>query len=209
MNEWATYGVEAWWKRGWLEYDLKLSELMAPIIGAKPHEITMSSGLSENIHKLVSTFYKPQAKRNKIIVLKDEFPSDIYAISSQIQLKGLDPKECMIQAECNHHDSEIATEDLISQIEKYKEEVSIVWFSLVNYLTSNKFQLEKIVAACKKYDIKCLVELAHAAGSIPLSMHDMDVDGAVWCTYKYLNSGPGCMGGLMIHEKHSQVLPGM
>lgn len=96
MDEWAQNGVESWFKHGWLEADLKLSALMAPLLGSKPEEITFTSGLTENIHKLVSTFYKPQGRRNKIITIENEFPSDLYAIGSQINLKGLNEKECML-----------------------------------------------------------------------------------------------------------------
>ncbi|CDW90992.1 kynureninase [Stylonychia lemnae] len=208
MDQWAQHGVESWFK-WWLDAELKLSKLMAPIIGALPEEITFSSGLTENIHKLVATFYHPQGKRNKIITLQNEFSSDLYAIQSQINLKGLDDKECMISVAVNQFDSNQATQQLIEAIEKHKDELCLVWFSQVNYLTSTRIDVEQVTKICHKYDIKCLVDLAHAAGSIPLDLHKWNVDGAVMCSYKYLNSGPGCMGGLFVHKNHSNVIPGL
>ncbi len=115
----------------------------------------------------------------------------------------------MIPVDVDQYDAEMATYQLVDTIEKYKEEISIVWFSMVNYLTSTKYDVEKVAKACHKYGIKCCVDLAHAAGSVPLNLHDWNVDGAAWCTYKYLNAGPGCMGGLFIHKNHLNLMPGL
>eukprot|EP00347_Sterkiella_histriomuscorum_P012227 403369408 len=209
MDEWAQHGVDSWFKHGWLEADLNLSNMMSPLLGTKPQEITFTSGLTENIHKLVSTFYKPQGKRNKIITIQNEFSSDIYAIQSQIELKGLNHKECMISVAVDQLYSEKATNDLIEAIVKNKDSTSIVWFSMVNYLTSVKFDVEKIAKVCHQYGIHCLIDLAHAAGCLPLDLHKWQIDGAVWCSYKYLNSGPGCLGGIYMHKNHEKLFPGM
>ena len=144
LDQWAQNGVEAWFKQGWLEWDLKLSKMMAPLLGALPEEITFTSGLSENIHKVISTFYKPNARRNKIIVIHHEFSSDIYAVQSQINLKGLSEEECMITVHCDPFNSHKATEEMIEAIEKNKDQVQMVWFSMVNYLTSAKFDIQRI-----------------------------------------------------------------
>lgn len=183
--------------------------MMAPLIGALPEEITHTSGLTENIHKVVSTLYKPKGKKNKIVTIQKEFASDLYAIQSQIELKGLSYQECQIAVPVDQLDSEKATQQIIDTIEKNRDEIALVWFSMVNYLTSTKFNVPEIVKVCHKYDIKCCVDLAHAAGSIPVSLHDWNVDGAVWCSYKYINSGPGCLGGLFMHKNNSHILPGL
>jgi len=159
--------------------------------------------LTSNLHLLLSSFYKPEGKRRKFLFEGKAFPSDYYAFSSTVEKYGYDKKEGLVQAWPREGEFVIRTEDILEIIENQGDEIAVVFFAGVNYFNGQVFEMQKITEAAHKKG--CLVgwDLAHAAGNIPLALHDWDVDFAVWCTYKYLNSGPGGIGGLYVHEKHS------
>jgi len=204
LNDWANLGVEGHFigKNPWLHYHKKFSESLAKLTGAKPKEVVAMNTLTTNLHLMLTTFYRPTSKRFKIITEAGSFSSDIYALSSQVKLHGFNPKQTIIELKPRKGEFILRTEDILKQIEKNKSSVALVMMGGVNYYTGQAFEMEVITKAAHKVGAKAGFDLAHAIGNIPLALHKWGVDFAVWCTYKYLNSGPGGVGGCFVHEKH-------
>ncbi len=204
LDDWSALGVEAFFhaKEPWMDYHEKLVQPLSKIIGALPSEVVVMNQLTVNLHLMLVSFYHPDAKRYKIICEAKSFPSDQYAFETHIRNKGFDPSTAMIEVVPRNGEHTLRTEDIISTIEKHGDEASLVLFGGINYYTGQFFDLEKITKAGKSAGAKVGFDLAHAAGNVELHLHDWDVDFACWCTYKYLNSGPGAIGGAFIHEKH-------
>ncbi len=206
LEDWAKMGVEGHFhgKNPWLHYHKNFSKSLAKLTGAKNAEVIAMNTLTTNLHLMLTTFYRPTAKRFKIITEAGSFPSDIYALSSQVKLHGLNPKNTIIELKPRKGEFTLQTEDIVKQIDRHKSDLALVMMGGVNYYTGQAFDMETIAKATKKVGAKVGFDLAHAIGNIPLSLHKWNVDFAVWCTYKYLNSGPGAVGGAFIHEKHAK-----
>lgn len=203
LENWANYGVEAHFyaQIPWVEYHDIFIEPLAKIIGCLPQEVVVMNHLTVNLHLLLTTFYRPTKEHYTIICEAKAFPSDQYALESHARLHGLDPDKVIIEVAPREGEYNVRTEDILSTIDKHKNELALVLFGGINYYTGKVFDMKSITEAAHKAGAYCGFDLAHAAGNIELHMHDWDVDFACWCSYKYLNSGPGNIAGAYIHER--------
>ena len=204
LEDWATFGVEGHFhaKNPWMPYHEFLTESYAKIVGAKPTEVVAMNTLTVNLHLMMVSFYKPTENRHKVIIEGDAFPSDIYAVESQIKHHGLSPATSLIKLRPRDGESAIRTEDIQTIIEREGDEISLIMLGGVNYYTGQVFDFENITKLGHAKGINVGFDLAHAAGNIKLELHKWGVDFAVWCSYKYLNSGPGSVAAAFVHEKH-------
>ena len=204
LEDWATFGVEGHFhaKNPWMPYHEFLTESYAKIVGAKPAEVVAMNTLTVNLHLMMVSFYRPTEGRHKIIIEGDAFPSDIYAVESQIKHHGLSPETSLIKLRPRDGESAIRTEDISAIIEREGDEIALIMLGGVNYYTGQVFDFEKITKIAHNKGVNVGFDLAHAAGNIKLELHKWGVDFAVWCSYKYLNSGPGSVAGAFVHEKH-------
>jgi kynureninase len=210
LEDWATFGVEGHFhaKNPWMPYHELLCDSNAKIVGAKSSEVVVMNTLTVNLHLMMVSFYRPTKRRHKIIVEADAFPSDIYAVESQIKHHGFSTENSLIKLVPRLGESLIRTEDIAEMIEKEGDEIALIMLGGVNYYTGQVFDFEKITKLGQEKGIKVGFDLAHAAGNIKLELHKWGVDFAVWCSYKYLNSGPGSIAGAFVHEKyHTSNLP--
>lgn len=207
LEEWKTWGVEGHFnaKRPWFAYHEFFSKSLSKIVGAKPEEVVAMGSLTANLHLLLVSFYRPTKERFKIICEQKPFPSDTYAFASQARFHGFDPKEAIIELQPREGEYIIRTEDILATIEKYKEEVALVCLGGVNYFTGQLFDMKSITKAAHNAGAFAGFDLAHAVGNVPLQLHDWGVDFACWCSYKYMNSGPGGVAGIYVHEKYSKL----
>lgn len=204
LNQWADYGVEGFFKgdKPWLHAHDKLTKSLAFIVGALPKEVVVMNQLTVNLHLMLVSFYKPKGKRTKIICEAKAFPSDQYMFETHVKHHKLNPDETIVEVQPRNGEYIIRTEDVLNTIEKYKDETALVLFSGINYYTGQLFDMPAITEAAHKVEAIAGFDLAHAAGNVDLDLHKWNVDFACWCSYKYLNSGPGAIGGVFIHEKH-------
>jgi kynureninase len=203
LERWADLAVEGHFKgeSAWTRIHKLYAPAMAKIVGAKDTEVTLMNTLTTNLHLLLATFYRPKPSKNKILVEYNLFPSDRYALQSQIEWHGYSFEDALIELKPNS--GSIITQDEIAEyIEKYKDELALIIIGGVNYFSGQFYDIPYLSTLAKKYNIPFGLDLAHAAGNIPLKLHDWDVDFAVWCNYKYLNGGPGAIAGAYVHEKH-------
>jgi len=205
LDNWARLGVDAHHATGtpWYSYHEALREPTARLVGAKPLEVICMNSLTVNLHLMMATFYRPTKSRFKILVEDPAFPSDTYAIKTQIAHHGLDPKDALILARPRKGEFTIGTEDIVDLINKHADQLAVVVFGGINFFTGQLFDIEKITAAAQNRGVVAGFDLAHAIGNAPLSLHDWNVDFAVWCSYKYLNAGPGAVAGAFVHERHA------
>jgi kynureninase len=205
LDNWAELGVDAHHATGtpWYTYHEALREPTARLVGAKPIEVICMNSLTVNLHLMMATFYRPTKSRFKILMEEPAFPSDTYAIKTQIAHHGLVSKDALILAGPRKGESTIRTGNIVDLIEKHADQVAVVMFAGVNFFTGQLFDIEKITAAAQKHGIVVGFDLAHAIGNVPLSLHDWNVDFAVWCSYKYLNAGPGAIAGAFVHKHHA------
>jgi kynureninase len=205
LDDWAKLGVDAHLeaKTPWYTYHEPLREPTARIVGAKPVEVICMNSLTVNLHLMMATFYRPSKSRFKILMEDPAFPSDTYAIKTQIRHHGFDPKDALILASPRKGELTARTEDIVDLIEKNRDSLAIVWIAGVNFFNGQLFDMPAITKAAQKHRIVVGFDLAHAVGNVPLSMHDWNVDFAVWCSYKYLNAGPGAIAGAYLHERHA------
>jgi len=205
LDNWATLGVDAHHATGtpWYSYHEALREPTARLVGAKPLEVICMNSLTVNLHLMMATFYRPTKSRFKILMEEPAFPSDTYAIKTQIMHHGLDPQDALILARPRKGEFTIRAEDIVDLINKHADQLAAVVFGGANFFTGQLFDIEKITAAAHKHGIIAGFDLAHAVGNVPLSLHDWNVDFAVWCSYKYLNAGPGAVAGAFVHERHA------
>jgi kynureninase len=206
LDDWAALGVEGHVhsRRPWVEYQKFSKKALSKIVGAKTTEVVAMNQLTVNLHLLMITFYRPTSERFKIITEKGAFSSDQYAFESQIKFHGLNPDEALIEIEPREGESVIRTEDIVDTIRKHASQVALVLFGGVQYYTGQFFEIKKITQAGHEAGAVVGFDLAHAIGNVLLNLHGDDVDFAAWCSYKYLNSGPGAIAGAFIHEKFSQ-----
>jgi len=203
LKDWAELGVEGHLhaKSPWLSYHEQLTGFTAELVGALPEEVVNMNGLTVNLHLLMVSFYRPVGKKKKILAEKGSFPSDRYAIVSHLESRGNSPED-LIEIEPDKVTGLIKTENILSIIEEKRDEIALILLGGVNYYTGQYLDIEKITLHAQKHGISCGFDLAHAAGNIPLKLHEWQVDFAAWCSYKYLNGGPGSVSGVFIHSKH-------
>ena len=205
LDNWAKYGVDAHHATGtpWYSYHETLREPMARVVGAKPIEVVCMNSLTVNLHLMMATFYRPTQSRFKILMEDPAFPSDTYAIKTQIIHHGFDPKEALLLVRPHKGGSTIRTQEIVNLIDENRDQLAVVMIGGVNFFTGQLYDMKKITAAARKHGIVAGFDLAHAAGNVPLTLHDWNVDFAVWCSYKYLNGGPGAIAGAFVHERHA------
>jgi kynureninase len=204
MQQWQNWGVEGFFKgeQPWLKYHDSLINPLAKIVGAMPEEVVVMNSLTVNLHLMLISFYQPKGKRTKILCEAKAFPSDQYTLETHVKQRGLDPDEVIIEVKPREGEYNIRQEDILQTIEQYKNEIALVFWGGVNYYTGQVFDMKTITQAAQEVGAKVGFDLAHGAGNIELKLHDWNVDFACWCSYKYLNSGPGAIGGVFIHERY-------
>ena len=205
LDDWARLAVDAHLgaKTPWYSYHETLREPAARLIGAQPNEVICMNSLTVNIHLMMATFYRPTKTRFKILMEEPAFPSDTYAIKTQIIHHGLDPKEALVLARPRDGEFTVRPEDIDEVLAKHGDQIAVVLFAGVNFFTGQLFDIARITAAAQKRGCIVGIDLAHAIGNVPLTMHDWNVDFAVWCSYKYLNAGPGAVAGAFVHKRHA------
>jgi len=204
LEDWATFGVKghSHAKNPWIPYHEFLTASYSKIVGAKPTEVVAMNTLTINLHLMMVSFYRPTKNRHKIIIEEDAFPSDIYAVESQIKYHGYSVEESLIKLTPRDGESVIRTEDIEEIIEREGNKIALIMLGGVNYYTGQVFDFERITKLGHVKGINVGFDLAHAAGNIKLELNNWGVDFAVWCSYKYLNSGPGSVAAAFVHEKH-------
>lgn len=205
LEDWANLGVEGHTeaKNPWLPYHEFLTESMAKIVGAKPIEVVVMNTLTANLHFMMVSFYKPTKKRYKIVIEADAFPSDKYAVESQLRHHGFDDKEGLILWKARKGEELANYEDLETIMKTHGDEIALIMIGGVNYYTGQFFDLKRITKIGHEHGCIVGFDCAHGAGNVELNLHDSGADFAVWCTYKYLNSGPGSLAGCFVHERHA------
>lgn len=204
LKQWANYGVEGFFTgdQPWMKYHQQLLPALSKLVGALPHEIVVMNQLTMNLHLMLVSFYQPQGRRNKILCEAKAFPSDQYVLNTHVKQRGLNPVDVIIETPPLSNEVLIREEDILATIQEYKDELALVLFGGVNYYTGQAFNMEAITKAAHSVGARVGFDLAHAAGNIPLQLHNCNADFACWCSYKYLNSGPGAVAGCFIHEKY-------
>jgi kynureninase len=204
LNNWQNLAVEGWFEGDtpWMFYHKALKKQMAQLVGASAAEVCPMNTLTVNLHLLMVSFYTPKAERFKIIMEAGAFPSDQYAIESQVRFHGYDPKDAIVEVAPRPGEYTLRTEDILAKIKEHGNELALVLFGGVNYFTGQWFDMQAITVAGHEVGAVVGFDLAHAAGNVPVQLHDWDIDFACWCSYKYQNAGPGGISGIFVHEKH-------
>ena len=192
-------------KSPWIGYHEALAAPLAELVGAHESEVVAMNSLTVNLHLMMVTFFRPDSARNRVLIEKSAFPSDRYAVASQLEFHGLNAAQHLIEVEPRPGEDILRTEDVISVIEREGPQLALVLLPGVQYLTGQCLDLAPLIAAARRVGAAVGVDLAHAIGNTPLQLHDWQVDFAVWCSYKYLNAGPGAVGGCFVHERHARV----
>jgi kynureninase len=207
LKEWARLGVEGHFqaKNPWMPYHRLLAEQTAELVGAKPHEVVVMNSLTVNLHLMMVSFYRPTRERYKIVVERGAFPSDQYAVKSQIRFHSLDPATSLIELTPRADEACLRDEDIEELIEREGDTIALILLGGVNYQTGQAFDMEGITRLGRARGCVVGLDLAHAAGNLPLKLHEWGPDFAVWCSYKYLNGGPGCVAGCFVHERHARA----
>lgn len=205
MEQWRTLGVRGHFEGEfpWMPYHEFLADEMAKLVAARPHEVVVMNGLTVNLHLMMASFFKPEKQRTKILIERHAFPSDSYAVSSRLQMSGLDPEQNLIVLEPDEGEL-FSAAHVCETIAKNADTLAMVILPGVQYYTGQVLAMKEIAAAARKHGIVVGLDLAHAVGNVELALHDWDVDFAVWCTYKYLNAGPGAVAGCFVHERHAR-----
>jgi kynureninase len=206
LNDWARLGVEGHFKpgTGWFGYHELLKASTAKLVGALPEEVVVMNHLTVNLHLMLVSFYRPDKKRYKIICEGGAFPSDRYALQSQVNFHGFDPADALIELQPRSGNDIIDIDDILKAISECGDSLALVMIGGVHYFTGQVMEFEKITKAAHAVGAYAGFDLAHATGNIRLQLHDWNVDFAVWCSYKYLNGGPGTVGGAFVHQKHTR-----
>ena len=207
LQDWAQLGVEGHFhaKHPWMTYHRLLTEQTAALVGAEPGEVVVMNSLTVNLHLMMASFYRPTPRRHKILIERAAFPSDQYAVKSQIRFHKFDPEESLIELTPREGESCMREEDVESVIEREGDSIALILLGGVNYATGQTFDMPGITNAGHKKGCVVAFDLAHAAGNVPLHLHDWGPDFAAWCSYKYLNGGPGCVAGCFVHDRHSHA----
>jgi kynureninase len=204
LDDWARLGVEGHFrgKNPWYGYHEQFRDSGARLVGARPGEVVMMNSLTVNLHLIMATFYRPTAARFKILIDEPAFPSDLYALQSQLSQHGFDTASGLLSVRPRPGEDLLSPDDILATLHEHGSQIAVVLWSGVNFATGQLFDIPAIAQAAHRHGCVAGFDLAHAAGNVPLELHDWDVDFAVWCNYKYLNSGPGAVGGCFVHEKH-------
>lgn len=207
LDDWAKLGVEGHMhgRHPWLPYHEFLAQPMARVVGAEVSEVVVMNSLTVNVHLLFVSFYRPVGKRRKVIIESDAFPSDLYAVQSQIKFHGGDPESDLLLWKPREGEHTVRYEDLEEMMSAHGDKVALVFIGGVNYYTGQSFDLERITALAHEHGAIAGFDLAHGAGNIPYQLHDSGADFACWCSYKYLNSGPGSLSGIFVHQRHARA----
>jgi kynureninase len=206
LDAWARLGVEGHFTgaRPWVSYHELLTPALATLAGALPHEVVAMNTLTVNLHLMLASFYRPQGARNKIVIEKRAFSSDRYAVAAHLAQRGIDPGDALVELE-PRNGLIFDTDAVCEYIERHASEIATVLLPGVQYLTGQCFDMARITAVARRAGCSVGYDLAHAMGNVPLRLHDWDVDFAAWCGYKYLNGGPGAIGGCFVHERHARA----
>jgi kynureninase len=206
LDAWARLAVEAHFAGSapWVAVHETVRESLARLVGALPGEVVAMNGLTVNLHLLMASFYRPSPARHRVLVEEHAFPSDRYAVASQIAWHGHDPRHGLLVARSRPGETTLRTEELLACLDEHASEIALLLVGAVNYYTGQAFDLAAIARAARAHGITVGFDLAHAAGNVSLALHEQDVDFAVWCSYKYLNAGPGAVAGAFVHERHAR-----
>ena len=206
LDDWAKYGVDGHFeaKNPWFSYHERFKDKLGQVVGANAEEVTIMGGLTANLHFLMVSFFRPQGKRCKILCEGKAFPSDQYALESQLKFHGLDPKRNLIELFPREGEHHLREEDILEAIAQNGDEIALIMIGGVNYYTGQVMPMESITKAGHKVGAIVGFDCAHAAGNVGLKLHDWGVDFGAWCSYKYLNSGPGSAAGIFVHERHAK-----
>ncbi|WP_080055705.1 kynureninase [Spirosoma aerolatum] len=214
LTTWQHLGVEGWFdkpesgEQPWLGYHITCKEALSEIVGAEPSEVCPMNALTVNLHLLLASFYRPAGKKIKILTIKGDFPSDQYALETHIKHRGLSVDDVLVEIAPHPDDNLIHTTDIQRAIIEQADSLALIWLSGLNYYTGQVYNMATLAETAQRHCIPIGFDLAHAIGNISLRMHDWGVDFATWCSYKYLNGGPGAVSGVFIHQKHhEQNLP--
>ena len=204
LRRWGSLAVDGHFQEpgDWLTYQDAFRDKAARLVGAHENEIVFMNTLTMNLHVMLISFYQPQGERTKILIEENAFPSDRYAVGSQVRIHGLDPSSTVIVARAREGEVVLRTEDVEALLDEWGEEIALVMLPGINYLSGQLFDMKRIAAAARKQGCAVGFDLAHSVGNVGHALHDWDVDFAVWCTYKYLNGGPGAVAGSFVHERH-------
>lgn len=204
---WERRGVEGHFEGAhpWMQYHQELIPAMAALVGAKPIETTIMNTLTVNLHLMMVSFYRPRPERHKVLIEGGAFPSDLYALQSQLAFHGYDPQEGVLELQPRPGEHLLRTDDVLDYLEAHGQEIALVLLSGLNYYTGQVFDMPRITAVARAQGCAVGLDLAHAVGNVPLALHEWGPDFAVWCTYKYLNAGPGCLAGCFVHERHAHA----
>ena len=207
LRDWAELGVEGHFhgKNPWMPYHRLLRDQTAELVGASPSEVVVMNSLTVNLHLMMASFYRPTPQRFKILIENGAFPSDQYAVKSQISFHGFDPQSGLLELTPREGEFSVRDEDVEGVIEQEGDSIALILLGGVNYATGQLFDIAGITRSGHRKGCVVAFDLAHAAGNVPLHLHDWGPDFAVWCSYKYLNGGPGCVAGCFVHERHSQA----
>ena len=207
LDDWERLGVEAHFhgKHPWMPYHEFVREDLAAVVGAQPHEVVAMNSLTANLHFMMVSFYRPTRERPAILIEKHAFPSDRYAVESQVRFHGFDPATALIELEGDQPDGTISNAAIERVLDEHGARIALVMLPGVQYRTGQAFDLKRITEAAHKKGCVVGFDLAHAAGNLALKLHDSGCDFAVWCSYKYLNSGPGAVAGAFVHERHART----
>lgn len=205
LEQWRRYGVEGHFRGAlpWMHYHKFLQSQTARIVGALEEEVVVMNTLTVNLHLMMASFYRPDTQRFKIILEAGAFPSDQYAVETQARFHGFRPEEAIVELTPRPGEETLRTEDILQTIEQHGPQTALVMLCGVQYYTGQYMDMEAVAHAAHRAGAKVGFDLAHAAGNVPLRLHDWNADFAVWCSYKYLNSGPGGPGGVFVHERHA------
>lgn len=204
MNDWANLAVEGHFyaEKPWWDYHERFSNPLSKIVGAKPSEVSVMNTLTVNLHMMMVSFYNPTSTRFKIICEEKAFPSDQYMFQTQVKFHGFDPKDVIVEVKRREGEHNLRNEDIIAKINEVGDELALVLIGGINYYTGQVLDMENITKAGHAVGAQVGWDLAHAAGNIELKLHEWNVDFACWCSYKYMNAGPGSVAGYFVHEKH-------
>jgi kynureninase len=208
LEDWAKLGVQGHFhaQNPWVPYHQMLAAPTARLVGAQPEEVVVMNSLTVNLHLMLVSFYRPTRARQKIVMEANAFPSDQYAVQSEIRYHGFDPADSLVEIAPRPGEKAIRTEDIENLLAEKGEQIALIMFGGVNYYSGQAFECGRIAAAARAQGCIVGFDMAHAAGNIRLALHDWNADFAVWCSYKYLNGGPGCIAGCFVHERHARRL---
>ncbi|MFK7960884.1 MAG: kynureninase [Phycisphaerales bacterium] len=206
LDDWGRLAVEGHFhgRRPWYTYHEPFRDPLARIVGARPHEVVAMNSLTVNLHLMMMSFFQPEGRRRKIMIESPAFPSDTYAVKTHLRARGFDPERDLITIAPPEGEQLIRNDDIVAAIERHADDLALVMLGGVNFFTGQVLEMPRITEAAHRAGAMCGWDLAHGAGNVPLQLHDWDADFACWCSYKYLNGGPGAVSACFVHERHAR-----